>query len=59
MAGILITVYLVIGALASGLLWLILIASKRRENKAKNVKHGRLKHLLFGEPNTKPSRSRQ
>ena len=56
MAAILIIVYLVIGALASALIWVILIASKRRENKAKNVNRGLLESNLIREPNTKPSR---
>lgn len=57
MAGILITAYLVVGALAATLLWVILIASKRREKRAKNLKSlGRLEYNLFREPNTKPSR---
>ncbi len=56
MAGIFIAIYLVIGALASALIWVILIASKRRQNKAKNVKRGRLESNLIHEPNTKPSR---
>ena len=58
MAGILIAAYLGIGALISALIWIILIASKRRENKAKNVKRERLKSNPLGEPNTKPSRSK-
>jgi len=56
MTGILITVYLVIGAFASALIWVILIASKRRQNKAKNAKRGRLESKLIREPNTKPSK---
>ena len=56
MAEILIATYLIIGALVSALIWVILIASKRRENKAKNVMRGRLESNLFREPNTKPSR---
>lgn len=48
MVGILITAYLVIGALASVLIWVVLVASKRRE-KAKHVKHERLESSLFGE----------
>jgi hypothetical protein len=56
MAGILIAAYLIIGALVSALIWVILIASKRRENEAKNVKRGRLESKLFRETNTKPSR---
>jgi hypothetical protein len=56
MAGILIAIYLVIGALASVLIWIILIASKRRENSAKTVKREHSESNLFREPNTKPSR---
>jgi len=56
MIGILITAYLIIGALVSALIWVILIASKRRENKAKNMKREHLESNLFHEPNTKPSR---
>lgn len=54
--GILISVYLAIGALASALIWVILIASKRRENRAKKVNRGPLESKLFRETNTKPSR---
>jgi hypothetical protein len=56
MAGILIAAYLGIGALVSALIWIVLIASKRRENKAKNIKSERLKSHPLGEPHTKPSR---
>ena len=56
MAQILITAYLVVGALAFALIWVALVASKRRENKAENVKFGRLGYNLFREPNAKPSR---
>lgn len=56
MAAILITGYLVIGALASALIWAILIASKRRDNKAKHTNHERLRSKLVQKPNTKPSR---
>lgn len=55
MATVLIIVYLVIGALASGLIWAILIASKRRENKAKRATPERSESQIFREPNTKPS----
>jgi hypothetical protein len=57
MAGILITAYLGIGALVSALIWVVLIASKRRENKAKNVQGERLESNLFREASKKPSRS--
>jgi hypothetical protein len=56
MAGILIAAYLIIGAFVSALIWVVLIASKRRENKAKSVKRERLESKLFRETNTKPSR---
>jgi hypothetical protein len=56
MAEILITTYLVVGALGAGLIWAVLIASKRRERKANNVNHRRLGYSLFRERNTKPSR---
>jgi hypothetical protein len=56
MAGILIVIYLVVGALASALLWVILIASKRRSNKDKSVKRERSESNTFREKNTKPSR---
>jgi hypothetical protein len=55
MVGILITAYLVIGALAFALIWILLIASKRRENKAKNMNRGHLESKLFRKPNTKLS----
>jgi hypothetical protein len=56
MATILIAGYFVIGALASALIWLALIASKRRENKAKQSNHERMKTNLIRKPNTKASR---
>ena len=56
MAEILITAYLVLGALVSALIWAILIASKRRENKANKANVGRLEYNLFRERSTKPSR---
>jgi hypothetical protein len=58
MVAILIAAYLVVGALASGLIWLILIASKRPEKKANNMKRGRLESALFRGANKKPSRFR-
>ena len=56
MAEIFVTAYLTVGALAAGLIWTALIASKRRDEKAKRVNHGRLQFGLFRERNTKPSR---
>ena len=58
MIAIVITVYLIIGALVSALIWIILIASKRRENKAKNVDRGRVDSKLIHEPNTNTSKFR-
>lgn len=60
MAEILVTAYLIVGALAAALIWIALIASKRQDEKienTKNVNHGRLGYNLFRERNTKPSRS--
>ena len=57
MAEILITAYLVVGALASGLIWAVLIASKRRERKSQDVNYRRLGFSLLREHKTKPSRS--
>jgi hypothetical protein len=56
MVEILITAYLVAGAFASGLIWAVLIASKRREDKAKNINYRQSSYALFREGNTKPSR---
>ena len=56
MIGILITAYLVIGALVSALIWVILIASKRREDKVKRVNRRGSESNLIREPSTKPSR---
>ena len=56
MMAILVTTYLIIGALVSALIWIILIASKRHEHKAKNVDRGRVESKLFHEPNTNPSK---
>ena len=55
-AGIMIAAYFIVGALVSALIWLILIASKRHDNKAKNVKRERLEANLFREANSKPGR---
>lgn len=56
MLGILIATYLIIGALASALIWMVLMASKNPENKVKTVKRERLESKLFRKPSTKPSR---
>jgi hypothetical protein len=56
MVGILVAIYLVLGALASALIWIILIASKQRGNRAKDAKRERLESKLFSERSTKASR---
>jgi hypothetical protein len=56
MLGILIATYLIIGALASALIWMILIVSKRRENRVVSLKPARLESNLLGEANAEPSR---
>ncbi len=55
-AGILITAYLIIGALAFALIWAILIASKRRKDKAQQKNRDRLESKYSREHSTKPSR---
>jgi hypothetical protein len=49
----LITAYLVIGAFVSALIWVILIASKRRHNQTKNIDRGRVEAKLSHAPNAK------
>lgn len=56
MAAILITAYLIIGAVAFAFIWIALIASKHRQEKTSKGNFGSLKYKLFHEPNTKPSR---
>jgi hypothetical protein len=56
MIAILITAYLIIGALVSALIWIILIASKRHKSKAENVNRGGVESNLFHERNAKPSK---
>jgi hypothetical protein len=53
---ILIGAYLIVGLLAAALIWIALIASKRRADKTKDVNHDYLKYSPFRERNTKPSR---
>lgn len=54
MITILIATYLIVGAFAFGLIWAALIASKRRDNRVKNVNRERLESNLFRESHTKP-----
>lgn len=49
--------YLIVGALASGLIWTALIASKRHEAKEENVSYDSVEYNPFRERSTKPSRS--
>lgn len=58
MLAILLVTYLIIGAFASALIWTILIASKRRNNKGISVKRRRSESNLFTGTNTKSSRFR-
>jgi hypothetical protein len=55
-AEIFIGAYLIVGLLAAALIWIALIASKRRDDKAKDVNYDHLKYSPFRERNTKPSR---
>lgn len=56
LAEILITAYLVIGAFAFTLIWAILIASKRRRDKARSKARDRLEANPLPEHGTKASR---
>jgi hypothetical protein len=49
--------YLIVGALASGLIWMALIASKRHEAKEETLSYDTVEYGSFREPSTKPSRS--
>lgn len=55
MITILISTYLSIGAFAFGLIWTTLVASKRRDNRARNDNREILESKLFRDPSTKPS----
>jgi hypothetical protein len=55
MITILIATYLIIGGFTFALIWAILVASKRRDNRVKNVNREHLEPKLFRESNTKPS----
>lgn len=48
--------YLIVGLLAAALIWIALMASKRRADKAKDVNRDLLEYSPFRERNTKPSR---
>lgn len=52
MLTILIATYLILGALAFALIWAALIASKRRDNRAKIVNRERLESKIFRESHT-------
>ena len=49
--------YLIVGALASGLIWTALIASKRHDAKEENLNYDSVEYVPFRERSTKPSRS--
>jgi hypothetical protein len=55
MITILIAAYLIIGAFSFVLIWIALIASKQRNNKAKDLNHERIESVLLRESHTKPS----
>ena len=55
MITILIAAYLIIGAFAFALIWIALIASKRRNNSAKDVNQERIKSVFLRKSHTKPS----
>jgi hypothetical protein len=46
--------YVVASLLAATVIWSVLVASKRRVNKAKHASY-RLKYSPYRDPNTKPS----
>ena len=47
--------YLIVGILATTVIWSTLVASKRRTNRTRHANY-QLKYSPFHEPNTKPSR---
>ena len=56
-AEICVTVYLIVALPATALIWSALAASKRREDRAKHVKHAPFaKYGSFRERHTRPSR---
>lgn len=55
-AEICVTAYLIVGGLATVLIWSALAASKRRIHNSRNVHYHSLRYNPFREPNTKPSR---
>jgi hypothetical protein len=53
MATICISAYLIVGLVAAGWIWMALMASKQRDDKAKNVSYEHLHYRPFQERNTK------
>jgi hypothetical protein len=49
--------YLIVGGLATGLIWTALMASKRQEANEENVGYNSVDYNPFRERSTKPSRS--
>lgn len=58
MAAIIITAYLLLGAVAGTILWAVLIVSRRRDRKNERFSsYNPLEYSPFRERKTKPSRS--
>lgn len=55
MAEICMSAYLIVGILATTVIWSTLVASKRRVDRAKQANY-QLKYRAFREPSTKTSR---
>jgi hypothetical protein len=48
--------YLIVGGVAFGLIWAVLIVSKRHDVKEQSVSYDSVDYSLFRERSTKPSR---
>ena len=53
MATICISAYLIVGLLAAGWIWIALMASKQRDDKAKSATYEHLQYRPLGERHTK------
>ena len=53
MGTICISAYLIVGLVAAGWIWMALMASKQRDDTAKNVSYEHLQYRPFQERNTK------
>ncbi len=56
MMEIIVSAYLIIGGLATSVIWTALIASKRHDDKAANANYDHLEFSAFRRHDTKPSR---